>query len=399
MFEMLDDARTSLEKLAREYEPALLDGPDAVRVLRQLAVIRRITDGLIAKTTRRIEETKEAERNRERDAATGCANLLGTSITETRHGIQTAKQLDQNPVLDDAVRNGDVTVQQAGMIANATDGDTSETRKLLELVPQGNTKLRDACLAVRAARETDKERSARHRRSRTLRMWTGADGMLEGRFSLRPESGGRIKTIIDAGVRRRFRQHRKTGDHEPLDAYAADELCELLLSTNAITPAPDATPARKPPFDAQTATHIVIDFDVLIAGNHLPGKRCEIPGVGPVNVEWVRNILGDTFLTAIITRGTDITTVAHFGRTINAKLRTALLVQGHECVVCGHRGYLEIDHQQGLADGGTTCLHNLGPLCWICHHRKNLGWTLSPPDPNTRRRTLTPPARARPHDE
>jgi 5-methylcytosine-specific restriction endonuclease McrA len=186
--------------------------------------------------------------------------------------------------------------------------------------------------------------------------------------------------------------------HEPLDAYAADVLCDLLLTpttthppANSATAAPVGKKARRVTARPVYTTNIVIDHEVIVAGNHLPGKRCEIPGVGPVNVDWVRSILGEAFVTAIIKHGTDITTVAHFGRNINAELKTALLVQGAECVVCGHRGYLEIDHHHDLAKGGPTSLANLGPLCWTCHHRKNIGWTLHPPDPTTHKHTLTPP--------
>jgi hypothetical protein len=142
--------------------------------------------------------------------------------------------------------------------------------------------------------------------------------------------------------------------------------------------------------------HIVIDHATLIRGDVLPGERCEIPGVGRVNVAWVRDLLGDAFLTAIINDGTDIKTVAHFGRHINAKLRTALLVQGRECDVerCGARGYLEIDHAHDHAKRGPTSLRNLGWLCPHHHRLKTAGWRLGPRDPLTGKRHLTPPTRA-----
>ena len=38
-------------------------------------------------------------------------------------------------------------------------------------------------------------------------------------------------------------------------------------------------------------THVVVDHAVLVRGNVFPGERCEIPGVGPVNVQWVRDVL------------------------------------------------------------------------------------------------------------
>jgi hypothetical protein len=140
--------------------------------------------------------------------------------------------------------------------------------------------------------------------------------------------------------------------------------------------------------------HIVIDHDALTRGHAVDGEQCEIPGVGPVNVEWVRALLGDAFVTAVIKHGTDIAMVAHFGRHINAELRTALIVGGRECVVdgCHCRGYLEIDHQHvDHAKHGPTALWNLGWLCLQHHRLKSSGWTLGPPDPKTAKRCLQPP--------
>ena len=62
--------------------------------------------------------------------------------------------------------------------------------------------------------------------------------------------------------------------------------------------------------------HLVIDHAALVRGNTIDGERCEIPGVGPVNVEHARDlVLGDAFLTAVIQKGRDIATVAHLGST------------------------------------------------------------------------------------
>jgi len=123
------------------------------------------------------------------------------------------------------------------------------------------------------------------------------------------------------------------------------------------------------------------------------GETCEIPGVGPVDVAWVRSLLGRAFLTAVIKKGKDITTVAHLGRHIPVEVQTGLVVQGHECDVagCGMRGYLERDHRHDYAKGGPTSLENLGWLCWYHHQLKSRGWILGPPDPKTGKRRLRPP--------
>jgi hypothetical protein len=112
-----------------------------------------------------------------------------------------------------------------------------------------------------------------------------------------------------------------------------------------------------------------------------------------VNVEWVRSILGDAFLTAIIKDGKDIKTVAHLGRHVPTEVMTALIVGGHECDIdqCGVHGYLERDHMHDFALGGETSLANLIWLCYFHHRLKSRGWILGPPDPEVGKRKLFPP--------
>jgi hypothetical protein len=137
----------------------------------------------------------------------------------------------------------------------------------------------------------------------------------------------------------------------------------------------------------------MIDHGALVRGNALPGETCEIPGVGPVNVAWVRDLIGSAFLTAVITKGKDILTVAHLGRYVPAELQTALLVHGKECAIegCNLRGYLERDHTDDFAAGGPTAIWNLNWLCYVHHRLKTAGWILGPADPNTGKHTLRPP--------
>jgi hypothetical protein len=73
----------------------------------------------------------------------------------------------------------------------------------------------------------------------------------------------------------------------------------------------------------------------------------------------------------IFSKGADITAVAHVGRTIPARLRTALEERDPTCVVpeCDVRKGLEIDHVIPYAEGGLTTLANTARLCSLCRHR------------------------------
>jgi 5-methylcytosine-specific restriction endonuclease McrA len=81
----------------------------------------------------------------------------------------------------------------------------------------------------------------------------------------------------------------------------------------------------------------------------------------------------------VLTEGADVKAVAHLGRTIPARLRTALQARDTECAVpgCHNRHRLEIDHIEPFAEGGPTSLDNLVRLCRPHHNMKtNLGFRL-----------------------
>jgi hypothetical protein len=390
MFDTLTSTRTALETATRDFEPRMLTGEDAVRVVRELGAIRRLIDGVLGKAAHGVEDTAAYRRNGEndRDAAQLVGRAVGVDASEARRAIRTAKKVEKLPETDAAVRAGRLSARQAELIADAATVNPAAERRLLAAANDGMVPLKEECIKARAEAEDPTKRIARQHGARVLRTWTATDGMLEGHFRLAPEVGGRFKAVIDAGTQRIFRARRTAGPHEPHEAYAADVLTELVCA-DSTTPA--ASGARS---KTVTNVHVLIDHTALVRGNAIAGETCTIPGVGPVNVAWVREMLGDAFVTAVIKKGRDITTVAHFGRHIPAHLRTAMIVAGRECVVtgCHARGYLEIDHSDvDFAAGGPAAWWNVGYGCSPHHRLKTQGWKLGPRDPKTGKRTLTAP--------
>jgi hypothetical protein len=396
MFDTLTGTRTELETLAGAFEPRTLTGEQAVRAVTELGAIRRLVDGMLGKAANRVHETSAHTRDgrSDRGAAQLVSRVVGADASEARRVMSTAKKLEQLPETDAAVRAGRLSARQAELVADAAIANPRAERDLLVAAGEGMVPLKKACVKARAHAEDATARAARHHAARRLRIWTAADGMVEGHFRLAPEVGGRFKAAVDAGTQRIFRARRAAGPHESHDAYAADVLADLVPGDS---PAPRgaATGARGATI---TNVHVMIDHAALVRGNAIEGETCEIPGVGPVDVAWVREMLGEAFVTAVIRKGRDITTVAHFGRHIPAHLRTAMIVGGRECVVagCHARGYLEIDHCEiDYANGGPAAWWNLDFGCSVHHRRKTRGWRLGPRDPKTGKRTLSAPDAAR----
>jgi hypothetical protein len=385
VFASVTEVKATLDRFAAAFDAAACSGAEAVELVTELSAVRRLVEGLLARALARVDATAAHSHGNDRDAAALGARLLGVPVGEARSMLQTGARLRELPALDAAVRSGTVSARQAGMIADAARANPGAETELVAVAAQGMVPLQDACVRARAEAEDPEARAARQRAARCMRMWTAADGMLEGRFRLQPEMGGQLKAELEDLTRRIFRARRRSGEHEPLEAYAADALVEAVCASRA----GDADPKSRRRGGAQV--HVVIDHGALVRGAAVPGESCEIPGVGPVSVAWARDLLGDAFLTAVIKKGRDITTVAHLGRHVPAELRTALIVAGRECDVegCHLRGYLELDHSEiDHAKGGPTAFWNLKWKCWIHHRRKSAGERLGPPDPATGKRSF-----------
>ena len=126
-----------------------------------------------------------------------------------------------------------------------------------------------------------------------------------------------------------------------------------------------------------------IDHTALVRGSTKPGEVCEIVGSGPIPVTVAQRLLEDSFVKAVLVDGTDVLAVSHLGRTIPAKLRTAVEELHPECDIggCHVTRNLEIDHNQPIEDGGPTALWNLDRLCGHHHdhkHRHSLRLTGEP---------------------
>lgn len=99
--------------------------------------------------------------------------------------------------------------------------------------------------------------------------------------------------------------------------------------------------------------HVRVDHTALVRGFTEEGEVCEVPGIGPIPVAAARRLADDAILKVLLTDGADIAAVAHLGRTIPARLRTALEARDPVCVVpgCDVRRGLEIDHLVPRAEG------------------------------------------------
>jgi hypothetical protein len=324
----LQDVEAALREIVVGLEPEALAADAAAGLVDTFATIEKLAGAGKALAARRVADSNLWRVTGERSAAHWLARRAGASVGAAMATLETASRLGELPGVDRALRAGELSSVQANEIAAAAGADAGAEAELVEVARRdGVAGLRDRCRRVRAVAAPDE--MARHRAihaSRSLRHWSDPDGAgrLQGRFTA--EGLAELLVALEPFEAEAFRMARDDGRREGFDAYRADALLALARAGR------DGGGSESRP---RNTVHVVIDHAALLRGRAEPGERCEVAGVGSVPVGVVRSLLDDAFVTAVVSDGVEVSTVAHLGRRPTAHQRTALQVRDPECVVPG----------------------------------------------------------------
>ncbi len=402
-------------------EPEATHPEDAAGVWADLCELQRLAANGCLLFGPRVEESEVWRREGARSAAEWMARRQGGETRDATADLNAAKDLDFHPDTEEALRNGDVSSDQAKKIVPGAKADPSAEKELLDAAKHGGEeelkrRVRQARATAHSRLEED-DRAEKVRKSRFCKTWTDdVDGSLRGSFKLPADDGARLLAALRPFQDQVFDKARRAGVKERPDQYAADALVAMAEAAHRSgggcgsnghggDSGGSSRPGRAP------ATILFrVDLSAFLRGWVESGELCEIAGVGPVPVDTAKAVLGEAFLKLVITDGVDIRTVAHLGRAVSAYVRTALEARDPVCVVpgCAVAQGLEIDHWLiPFAEGGPTELWNLARICHRHHTMKTYQrWTLTggpghwnwhkPPDdkpPDTGQTGTDPPHR------
>jgi hypothetical protein len=372
MFERVKEIGHEIRGLASWIRQEMLAPDQTASLLQEVGAIENTCAALRVLLSGRVAEASVWRERGERSAAHFVARVSRTTVSRASETLETARRLQELPRTSAAFQEGKVSETEVKEIVSAASLSPSSEDSLLETARTGDlTELRDACRRVRHAAVTDEqERYEAIHRSRYLRSWSDHDGAFRLDAKLTPDAGATVMAALEPHRRKVFEDARRAGRKENHDAYLADALVSL---------AHTASGDPKVASGARAMVHVRVDHAALVRGHRNGDEVCEIDGIGPIPVATARALSSDAILSAVLTKGADVKAVAHFGRTIPARLRTALQARDTECAVpgCHNRHRLEIDHIEPFAEGGPTSLDNLVRLCRPHHHMKtNLGFRL-----------------------
>ena len=257
-------------------------------LVEHLGAIRALADGMLAKAAKRVDDTRTSTPV----IATLPRSALGSwGSGSVRLGARSTRRRSSRASRRRTPRSAAELVGPAG----ADDRGCGDRQSRSRMRPDRHRGKRSGAITDGCV-----HRRPLGRRRTALRAPPGS--MPPGRFECgvamtewsRAASGsplrsaGRSRRLIDAETQQVFRTRHAEGAREPHDRYAADALVAAVLG---------ATQRAR---TVNTTVHVVIDHSALVRGDVSDGERCEIPGVGPVAVAWVRELLGSAFVTAVI---------------------------------------------------------------------------------------------------
>jgi hypothetical protein len=366
MFKVLHDAIAQLRTLLAEFEPDRFDGAGARSLVEAFGELERLSAAGKSLAARQVVATGAWKQSgAHRDAADWFAATTGATVGAARATLETSSRLASLPSTEAALRAGALSLTQVDAIADAASVDPAAEAELLDRsMHDGVRGLRNECARVKAAAFVDEEaRYERVRVGRSMRSWTDTDGA--GRIDIRGpvDATAKILAAMAPFEKELFELARAEGRQERHDALAFDAIVAL---ADAATGRGCGASSKSP----RVIGVVRIDHRALVRGRTEPGELCEIDGQGPIPVSVASRLLDDAFVKAVVVDGTDVLTVSHPGRTIPARLRTAVEEMHRECDVegCHVTSNLEIDHNQPVEEFGKTELGNLERLC-LHHHR------------------------------
>jgi hypothetical protein len=397
----LPELRSAMSEYATQFDPARVTARDTARVVEDAAAIEKMAATVKSLAAARVAETELWKRDGDRSAAHQLARTTGTSVTQAREVLSSARLLQDLPETEAAARRGELSAQQVAVIADAASADPDAEARLLEQSRTASLgELRDECARTKANASDLEARRRRIHEHRYLRTWADTEGARMLQLRDNPEVVAGIMATLEPIRDELFQAARKEGRREPMEAYAADALAEL---ARRATTGSDAKPAPRAKIVAR------VDLAALLRGYPVGDETCELAGYGPVAVSAIRDLIDtqDPFLATVVTKGKDVVGVAHLGRRANAHQQTALEWLYPTCAAegCNSLAFLENDHREDWHKTHSTVFDLLDRLCSHHHDLKtNEHWALvegrgkrtfvPPDDPRHPRNAHAPPAAA-----
>ena len=403
---LLERSAADLGRFVRDLDVEVVAVPEAQAAVRVLARMARQVDAAVSLLGARVADAARDEEQARR----WLAGETHESEAEAQRRLEAGKAGRTHAATGKKLREGHLSTGTAGAIGKAADADPQAEERLLddaETKPAEDVRKRAHEAKRRAAKASEADREKRRHHERKLTSWDDDDGGISGRFSTTTRQWAPIHGTLETFREAAFKRARRLGGEDPSvtaktgAGYTMDGL-ELMAHVAAGgVPADlgyidDDLPAALRKRLRQGATGagsvkgggspngmglgkliVRVDADALKRGWAEGDEVCDIPGVGPISVAAVRDLLPTAFCSVVFTKANDVVSVAHVGRRPDAFQTTALQWRHPTCTTrgCRHTARIQADHDDDWANTFYTWLPGLNGACDQCHAKKTTkGW-------------------------
>jgi hypothetical protein len=253
MFEDVVEVRGRLAVLVDRLDPDAVSATRARELWAEFDKVERL--GAAGKTllARRLAATHRPATAGAKTPAEDLARQAGTSTGAAQDAVNTSNRLPEQPKLEQALRGGQLSPAQAGLVSSAAAANPAAETRLVELAARVSVgELREECARVRAAADPDPEATNRRLHARRLRRWTDPEGFWTLHATGTPQAGAAFNTALQPIIDTLYRDAHRAGRREPVAAYAFDALIHLVEHATGRCDCRVAETASDPAGDPET---------------------------------------------------------------------------------------------------------------------------------------------------
>jgi hypothetical protein len=381
----IDEIEFALRELVDEFDPDAAALCQVSRMWRAFDRVERLASSAKTLLARRVEESGSWKQQGYRSAAEQLAADAGTSVSSAQALLDTSKRVADQPKTEQALRAGQLSATKAELVARAVEVAPETADELLELAKTAPVaKVKEAALHAKASVGRD-ETYARIRRERFARHYIDGEGAWNFHARGTVDDGRTFLSVFEPIVDQHFKQARREGRTEPVEAYEFDALIELAQRTSG------ERPGGKPSKAPQLLGLVRVDHSALVRGQVEGEEVCEIAGLGPVPAGVARDLLGDAVVKLVVTKGVDVANVTHLGRGPTVAQKIAMWWRTPQCTEldCTRVQRIEFDHRTEWTKTHHTRIDDADGVCDHHHDLKTYyGWAFVE---GTGERAMVPP--------
>ncbi|WP_421121540.1 HNH endonuclease signature motif containing protein [Aquihabitans daechungensis] len=254
------DLRTRAVHAASVVDPDVMTGAQAAAAVEDLATASNAVNATLMFVALRVARTDAWRGGGHKSAADWLSAVAGVSVFEANRLLGTARKADDLDKTKQAMKDGDLSPDQADTVTDAATADPGAEDDLLGCAATDtNANLREQAAKRKAAATDSAARERRIRRNRSLRTGTDAEGAFWGRLYGPGMDAARFEALIRPFEELIFRHHRAAGrrdtyENRRYDAFFLMLACYARLAGKAQDPsAPTAEPHPAPPPDRAEA--------------------------------------------------------------------------------------------------------------------------------------------------